>query len=662
MLVLALGVACGGGGAGTGPGVDASVGADASSSDSTTDASEGLTGADASDSATSDAATSDGMQDSGLVTLPDAAPDSTTETGDAAEDADSGSMDGGCTSGSSCTTDVPNAVATCSMGTCGFACVAGFHLCGGACASSTSTETCGSACTPCAVPTNGTATCDGTSCGVACTAPYVPSGAACVVPPPRPISPMTGNTVSSRTPTLRWALPAGFTTAHVDVCEDSACSTVLWSQDVTGSSVRVGSLLPTHTIFWRLFTVDTTDGGVTSPIASPVWEFYGHGTNSASLATSWHEFADFNADGYADLLLTESGSNPTLILIPGSTSGPTGNVTWSYAMPVSLYDTGDMNGDGLIDLVVYGEGLGAETDAGTNFGIGVFLDQAGSGLPASPSYTLSPQGQVNAIVVDDLDGDGYADILSAATDALTYFGGGATPSKTPSVISLSCFQCIVSRAGDTNGDGFADVVVATSGFGGPLADPGVFFGSSGSPPIPSSPSVTLSPPNGVQFMGLPAPAGDANGDGYGDLALVTGTLTTGTATILPYYGSASGPTPTTKGLSFTSNGVGSVWAAGDMNGDGYSDLVAATGTSGKGVSVFLGSVQGWPTVPTGPSLTLGATPAGTFTQAGTMGPTHGGPFADVAAAYEGQVDWFFGAASPATTPASSFPGSTYTPF
>ncbi len=61
----------------------------------------------------------------------------------------------------------------------GFICNVGFHLCGGACVSDSATTSCGSSCSPCAVPLNGAATCDGTSCGFSCNSGYHACGAVC---------------------------------------------------------------------------------------------------------------------------------------------------------------------------------------------------------------------------------------------------------------------------------------------------------------------------------------------------------------------------------------------------------------------------------------------------------------------------------------------------
>lgn len=115
----------------------------------------------------------------------DVARDTPADTGDAAPDNGCGARSlcaGVCVDtqsdvrncglcGTSCAAP-SNASATCVAGRCGFACMTGFHDCGGACVSNAAVATCGAACSPCAARANAGATCDGSACRYACNAGF----------------------------------------------------------------------------------------------------------------------------------------------------------------------------------------------------------------------------------------------------------------------------------------------------------------------------------------------------------------------------------------------------------------------------------------------------------------------------------------------------------
>ncbi len=123
-------------------------------------------------------------------------------------------------------------------------------------------------------------------------------------------------------------------------------------------------------------------------------------------------------------------------------------------------------------------------------------------------------------------------------------------------------------------------------------------------------------PGGTQFQGrfgeTVAAAGDVNGDGYGDVVVgaprEAGTLVNEGGAYL-FLGSAQGSSPTHAWVyrsgqaeSATGNAVAS---AGDVNGDGFADVLVgvqewdtvANQTAGK-VAVFHGGPAGLPATPT----------------------------------------------------------------
>jgi len=136
----------------------------------------------------------------------------------------------------------------------------------------------------------------------------------------------------------------------------------------------------------------------------------------------------------------------------------------------------------------------------------------------------------------------------------------------------------VAAAGDVDGDFDGDLLVAT---GTELADPTVALhpGSLAGPAL--VPTWTFTPPNGVLLV--PAPAGDVNGDGYADVMIglpyreVGGFAIRGLVYVfhggpggLPAVPTDSLVAPDAVAQQFFGN---SLAPAGDVNGDGYADVI-----------------------------------------------------------------------------------------
>jgi hypothetical protein len=198
---------------------------------------------------------------------------------------------------------------------------------------------------------------------------------------------------------------------------------------------------------------------------------------------------------------------------------------------------------------------------------------------------------------------------------------------------------------DVNEDGLADVVATTSPSYSATANTYVYLGTGGG--LSSSPSATLAAVSGGNnaYIVPVASAGDVNGDGFGDVVFGGGDYNSGyTATV--YLGSPGGvdPTPIALPLSAAADTVASV---GDVNRDGYADLGVAT--SGQ-VYVFLGG-------PNGPSTTPSVQFGGTHV--GNAGDVNGDGYGDVIVTDQGSTipvtSIYLGSPSGiSTTPAVSF--------
>ncbi|MEU8792031.1 VCBS repeat-containing protein [Streptomyces sp. NPDC048643] len=167
---------------------------------------------------------------------------------------------------------------------------------------------------------------------------------------------------------------------------------------------------------------------------------------------------DLDADGYADLVVTTAGTRDAVIVW----GGPHG-LSGATSVPAATAQTGDFDGDGLLDLVLlrpaHGDGA-----AGTRATVWTGPVRR-TGVPARAA-ALDPGGLAHVGVVGvatgDVDGDGRDDlVLSAHCGAGTsctyvYRSTAAGPVRTAGHRGGPADAVAV---GDLDGDGYADVVV-----------------------------------------------------------------------------------------------------------------------------------------------------------------------------------------------------------
>jgi hypothetical protein len=197
----------------------------------------------------------------------------------------------------------------------------------------------------------------------------------------------------------------------------------------------------------------------------------------------------------------------------------------------------------------------------------------------------------------DVNGDGYGDAIVGAYyydngqndegRAFVYHGTAAGPSRTPSWTAESDqagaeFGRSVGTAGDVNGDGFDDVIVGAPAYDNDQPYEGrafLFHGSAAG--LSRTPDWTAeSDQVGAEFGASVGTAGDVNGDRYADAIVGAITYSNGQGNegrAFVYHGSASGLSrtpdwtaePDQAGAYFGS----SAGTAGDVNGDGYADVI-----------------------------------------------------------------------------------------
>jgi hypothetical protein len=131
----------------------------------------------------------------------------------------------------------------------------------------------------------------------------------------------------------------------------------------------------------------------------------------------------------------------------------------------------------------------------------------------------------------------------------------------------------VSGAGDINGDGFADILVGKNACHG---DVQVYFG--GALALSMAPSILPDKKyvSDQSFGSSVASVGDVNGDGFADIVVRAATNQNAYGTLL-YLGGPAG-----LGADFAAiigGIVQGVKTVGDVNGDGFADVVSTDYTS-----------------------------------------------------------------------------------
>jgi hypothetical protein len=317
---------------------------------------------------------------------------------------------------------------------------------------------------------------------------------------------------------------------------------------------------------------------------------------------------DVNGDGYSDVIIGAPGYHEyagRAFVYYGSASGLSTGAKWIGGAEqakeyygVSVSEAGDVNGDGYSDVIV---GADMYDNGERNEGRAYVYHGSASGL--SQSYDWTAEGNqdeayfgTSVSEAGDVNGDGFSDVIIGADmydDSVNadvgyvyvYHGSASGLSKTAAWTAtgkqeFAYFGISVSEAGDVNGDGFSDVIIGAHYYG--EANEGrafVYHGSASG--LSKTAAWTAEGDQAYAHFGISvSEAGDVNGDGFSDV--IVGVYgyngdqpNEGKAFV--YHGSASGLLKTSSwaagvGQKYAYFGI-SVSEAGDVNGDGFSDVI-----------------------------------------------------------------------------------------
>ena len=260
--------------------------------------------------------------------------------------------------------------------------------------------------------------------------------------------------------------------------------------------------------------------------------------------------ADFDNDGKLDLAVSNYSDNTVSILLGNGDGTFQPQKTFSTLSAPFGIAVGDLNGDGIPDLVV-----GNDSNGG---GLNIFLGDGSGGFTAGTS--LSGQNCPREPVLADLNGDGKLDIVAGSacgSDIEVYLGNGngTFVGPIPVTVSSASFGMVVA---DFNGDGILDLAAAD--YANNTID--IYLGVGG-----GTFGVTTQLSGTTDVIRLAT--GDFNHDGNVDLLAASAS-----SGIYILYGNGDGTFQAPISLAGTGGAGYFAEAAADLNGDGNLDIVA----------------------------------------------------------------------------------------
>ena len=313
---------------------------------------------------------------------------------------------------------------------------------------------------------------------------------------------------------------------------------------------------------------------------------------------------DVNGDGFNDIIISAPGNSAgtdvgKVYIYFGNGSDNIGTVAdltltgnsaggcFGYSMAV-----GDISGDGYDDLVI-GEPFNDEN--GVNSGK-VYVYFGGPSLRDSPDITINGQAAGDLfgylLICCDLNNDGRDDIIvgtpynssSGGNAGKVYiYYGGQTLNTAPDLTlkgeyPYDLFGMSLASAKNIDGNGHNAIIIGASGKPGNTDRPGKVYVYTGGATMNTIPAMVMTGETNGDLFGISVSAGDFNGDGCDDIIVGaennnSSAMQAGKAYI--YFGGknmTNVPSLTFTGESANDHFGHLVASAGDLNGDGFSDI------------------------------------------------------------------------------------------
>ncbi len=339
-------------------------------------------------------------------------------------------------------------------------------------------------------------------------------------------------------------------------------------------------------VLLSLCAVSSVQAQFLEPEASALHSF--SGTGGFGWAAS--PLADITGDGVAESMISATGSSAGgYIDIYDSATGQLlrqlrgadyGLISFGWA----LADAGDVNADGVTDII-----------GGSNSRSTIVIVSGADFSLIRTIATPTPQALGYAVAgLGDLNGDGFGEVLAGApfadTDTVNNLGrayiySGADGSILDSIDGEEAgdqFGSATTGVGDITGDGINDFAVGALNAG--PGNRGAVYLYDGATRQLLFPRIDAEPTGSGLGQFFVGPAGDADADGTPDVYagdFADRTLGTGTGRVYVISG-ATGQVLWTRAGDAQGQGLGCGRIAGDINGDGASDVIAGAYTANNG--------------------------------------------------------------------------------